>query len=119
MPSIVIRLDPTQLADPDLDMRYEIPDLLAQRSGGLIADDGYEYETYDLDSPNALLIFLKTPNIESALPHVLSLIEKDRLCGNDLAPASIVGVSEQNAPEATEYRVVFPAGASPVLKVRS
>ena len=29
------------LENPDADIRYRLPDLLAERSGGIIADDGY------------------------------------------------------------------------------
>ncbi len=43
MRMIVIRLDPQLLSNPDADLRYRIPELLAQRSEGAITDDGYDY----------------------------------------------------------------------------
>ena len=119
MPSIVIRLDPAKLSDPDLDMRYEIPDLLAARSGGILADDGYDYEEGgdDEDGP-ALLIFIRASSLDAGLPHVLALLRTDRLHGNDLAAAAVVGVSAEEAADATTYEVVFPPGAKRVLTVR-
>ena len=43
MPTIALRLDPRELINPDLDIRYALPDLLVERSGGVLSDDGYDY----------------------------------------------------------------------------
>jgi hypothetical protein len=111
MPSMVIRLDPEKLAQPDLDLRYEIPDLLAQRSGGLILDDGYDYEPQG----NAMQIYLRTTDLDSAVPQVVKFLETERLHGNHLAAAAQVGISEAEAAAATEFRVVYPPGGSGVI----
>lgn len=55
MIDIAIRLNPQQLANPDLDIRYLLPDLLAQQSGGQIQDDGYDY----VGSIPFLVVFLR------------------------------------------------------------
>jgi hypothetical protein len=60
---LVIRLDAEALENADLDLRYEIPDLLEERSNGLLSDRGYTHE-WDTD---ALLIFLATSDLASAL----------------------------------------------------
>ena len=36
MYSIVIKIDPAKLLDANLDMRYALPDLIAERSGNFI-----------------------------------------------------------------------------------
>ena len=108
MPSIVIRLDPSRLQDPDLDLRYEIPDLLVTRSGGLIKDDGYDYEP----EGNALRIYLRTPDLNSAVRQVITFLEKEHLHGNHLADAAQVGISEAAASARQEYRVVYPPKTS-------
>ena len=44
MKNLVLTLDPEKLQNPDLDLRYVIPDLLSARSDGNIRDNGYDYE---------------------------------------------------------------------------
>ncbi len=58
MARIVIRLDSQKLDNPDADIRYLLPRLLAERSGGAISDDGYDYVGPD----SQLILFLKTSN---------------------------------------------------------
>jgi hypothetical protein len=111
MPSIVIRLEPEKLEHPDLDLRYEIPDQLAQRSAGLLKDDGYDYES----SGKAMQIYLRTPDLESALIQVISFLETEHLHGNRLADAAQVGISESDASASREFRVVYPPGTSGVI----
>ena len=43
MQTIVIVLNPGKLENPDLDLRYQIPDRIEELSGGLIKDNGYDY----------------------------------------------------------------------------
>jgi len=111
VPAIVIRLDPEKLEHADLDLRYEIPDQLAQRSAGLIENDGYDYES----SSNAMQIYLQTPDLDTALPQVISFLETEHLHGNRLAHAAQVGISESDASAAREFRVVYPPGSSGVI----
>lgn len=112
MATLVIRIDPEALEDPDLDIRYEIPDLLEQRSGGLLTDRGY---THDWDT-DALLLFLATNDIASALPHVIALLENDRLHGNDLAKASLIGTSPRELEDVEELAVVYPPGSQWMIR---
>jgi hypothetical protein len=80
MPTIILKLIPSRLTNPDLDLRYLLPDLLAERSGGLIVDDGYEYE----DGSDALLIYLRTEDLKRALAAIADLVEGTRVLGNEL-----------------------------------
>ena len=43
MQTIVIVLDPTKLDNPDLDLRYLVPDRVEAVTQGAIADNGYDY----------------------------------------------------------------------------
>ena len=83
MPSITLRLVPQRLKNPDLDIRYVLPDLLAEKSGGLIEDDGYDYE----EGSDAMLVFLKTTNLEEALACISDVIMNTEVLGNDLKDA--------------------------------
>ncbi|HXU81283.1 MAG TPA: hypothetical protein VN914_07790 [Polyangia bacterium] len=108
---MVLRLDPEKLDNPDLDLRYEIPDLLAERSAGLIMDDGYDYEP----NGNVMQIYLRTPDLNSALTQVIAFLENEHLHGNHLGDAAQIGISESDASATREFRVVYPAGASGVI----
>jgi hypothetical protein len=113
MPSIVIRLDPEGLQNPDADLRYELPDLLAERSGGLMKADGYDYEP----DCNAMQIYLRTSDVGSAVSQIVEFLETESLHGNRLAEAAQVGVNESEASLVREYRIVYPPGSSGVIAV--
>ena len=113
MARIRLRLDPTLLENPVTDLIIVIPDLLAERSKGLIEDDGFDY----IDSPTCtyLVISLRVSQVEAALSCILHLIENERIEDNDLRPASVIVVDDND-----ERRVVYPPGFSgPLLIDRS
>ena len=60
MASLVIRLDPQCLDNPDADIRYRLLDLVAERSRGVINNDGYDY----VGEGPLLILFLKVTEIE-------------------------------------------------------
>jgi hypothetical protein len=70
-----------------LDLRYAIPDRLAARSNGAIADDGYDYGKGD--SP-FLFIFLQTDDMDQAASQVLDFLCTERLLENDLTHGTVV-----------------------------
>ncbi|HZS38130.1 MAG TPA: hypothetical protein VFF06_14935 [Polyangia bacterium] len=113
MPTIVIRIDPEKLEDADLDLRYEIPELLTQRSQGLLSDAGYTHE-WDSD---ALLLFLETKDVTGGLPFVIALLENDRLHGNDLAAAAMIASSEREVTDVEQLEVVYPPNAGALIQV--
>ncbi len=100
MASIVIKLYPEKLANPDLDLRYVLPDLIAEKSGNFIRDDGYDYGAKTL----AMLVYLTTEDLEKALPIVLNIIENEVVMGNSLKDAVIVGAGDLD-----NYEIVYPA----------
>ncbi len=101
MTTLVVRLDPRRLDNPDADIRYLLPDLLAQRSAGVICDDGYDY----VGEAPLLVLFLKVSELEPALACVLDVVENVRVLDNDLRPAAVVAVQREGGHE-----VVYPLG---------
>ena len=101
MPSIVIKLYPERLADPNLDLRYALPDLIGEKSGNLLRDDGYDYG----DGSGTMLVYLVTEDLEKALPFVLDMVENEVVLGNVLKDAVTVAAGEYE-----HYAVVYPAG---------
>jgi hypothetical protein len=99
MASIVVRLDPRRLVNPDTDIRYLLPDLLAERSAGVIGDDGFDY----VGETPLLVLFLKASDLERGLACVLDVVENVRVLDNDLRPAVVVAVEREGGRE-----VVYP-----------
>src|SRR5260370_32488910 len=101
MVTLVLRPDPRLLENPDADIRYRLPELLAERSCGVISDDGYDY----VGEGPLLVLFLKASDLKSALACVLDVIENVRVLDNDLRPGIAVAVEREGMQE-----VVYPPG---------
>jgi hypothetical protein len=102
--SILIRLEAGELDNPDLDIRYRLPDLIAERSHGLVSRDGYDYAREDREpGTRALVLFLWTKELKPALDCVLSVIENERVLGNDLRKGTTVAVATLQG-----NRVIYP-----------
>ncbi len=96
---IVIRLDPNLLDNPDLDVRAHLPDLIVERSGGIIENQGYDY----VGEQPLMVLFLQASERGPALRCVRNVIEKVRLLDNDLRMAAVVAVEHEG-----EYDVIYP-----------
>lgn len=101
MERIVLRLDPCLLANPDADIRYQLPDLLSDRSAGAISANGYDYVG---DTP-VMVLFLNVIEVDPALECILDVVENVRLLDNDLRKAIAVAVEKTNGHE-----VIYPQG---------
>lgn len=100
MATLILQLDPAKLCNPDLDIRYRLPDLLIERSGGRLADGGYEYAG-DGAAPY-LLLFLDTEDPDGALPAVIKVITSERVLENDLSAVPVA------VEDGKQFRVVHP-----------
>ncbi len=100
MATIIIQLDPTQLTNPDLDMRYKLPDLLVQRSGGRLSSDGYDY----VGEGKCLHLFLETEDVSRDLPVIIDVLKSERLLGNELSAVPLA------VEDGDHFHVVYPPG---------
>lgn len=91
MHTITLRLNPAKLANPDLDIRYVLPNLLVEKSESLIQDDGYDYEE---DGTDVMLLYLQTMNLEKALICIYDVIANIRVLGNNLNDAVEIIIDE-------------------------
>lgn len=87
MPTVTIRLDPAALQNPDADIRYVLPDLIAERSGGTVRADGYDYDDADV-----MTIFLDVDSRADATALVCAVLKTETVLGNDLESVARVGV---------------------------
>ena len=84
MDGIIIQLDPALLSNPDLDIRYLLPDLIIARSGGTVIDAGYDY----VDSPGRaplIQLCLEAADPEAAAKLAVEVMRTERVVGNDLS----------------------------------
>ena len=102
MATIILQLDTTQLSNPDLDLRYVLPDLITQQSAGRLKDDGYDYVGEGLD--HLMLLFFTTEDAPAQIPGLIAFLTSERVMGNDLANV-VVGVED-----GAERRIVHPPG---------
>ncbi len=100
MPSIAILLDPDQLANPDADLRYLLPDAICAHAGGSITADGYDY----VGAPPFMLVYLATDDLAAGLAATLHIIEHERLLSNDLRQGCQVAVQRT----AHTWELVYP-----------
>lgn len=98
---LAIRLDPQLLDNPDADIRYRLPDLLAERSAGAISDQGYDY----VGPQPLMVVFLKASRLKLALTCVLDVIENVPVAGCLLRPGAVIAVERK-----TGWEVVYPPG---------
>jgi len=104
MNTIAIKLDPALLSNPDLDIRYALPNLLAERSGGVIQNDGYDYVGRPASSAKALVIYLKVSALERAKTCIIDVISSVCVLDNDLRHAATVAVQRGE-----KFEVIYPA----------
>lgn len=97
------------MENPDADLRYAVPDRLAEVSSGILTDSGFDYE----ERTDAMLIYLSTKNLDSALPFVIELLENEVIYENRLADSATVGTSPlDEAERPADFAVIYPnAGA--------
>lgn len=90
--TIIIKLDSKKLENPDLDIRYVLPERIENVTNNKVLDNGYDYLT-DAE----LLIFLKTNELSEIWP-IYKLFKEEKICNNDLSKCSEMYVSnEENA----------------------
>ncbi len=106
MTSIVIRIDPRLLDNPNADLRYVLPELLTARSDANIVSDGFDYVG---DVP-LMLLFVTTSDLPAAIACVLDVFKNERPLGNDLRKGTIVAIEKDNF-----YDLIFPKGFAPPL----
>jgi hypothetical protein len=94
MTDLVLTLNPQQLENPDLDLRYVVPDLMSARSNGNIRDEGYDYEDQQGSSSPLMAIFLSVIDLPAALKTIGQVLSDEDVLGNRLAPAAALYLRE-------------------------
>ncbi|MCW5801202.1 MAG: hypothetical protein KIT31_02220 [Deltaproteobacteria bacterium] len=104
MPTLLIRLEPENLDNADLDLRYLLPDQLAASTDGALTSEGYDYTSSD-----AMLLYLSATRSVSGplLDTVVRFVETERVLGNDLRRAAVLATSEATTVQREGFTVVY------------
>ena len=105
MSAIIISMDSREMENPDLDIRYTLPDRIEEWSGGAVSDDGYDYVDED---GHILAVWLETEDAEGWWPKIVELLKTEKFEDNDLSQSVQVLVSEKPNAELTDCRQVWP-----------
>ncbi len=109
MQTIMIVLSPEKLENPDLDLRYCIPDRIEEVSDGAIQDNGYDYlDTEDEQSGPLLGIWLETESASKNWPIIKKLFQDEKFKGNDLSKSAEIYISENDTEDLKKCTLVFP-----------
>ena len=103
MQTILITLDSSKMDNPDLDIRYILPDRIAEYTDDLVTDNGYDYLDNDV-----MAIWLETEDAAENVERVIKLLESEEILENDLAKAATVYISEDDSAELDQCRKVYP-----------
>lgn len=104
METIIIKLDSRKLENPDLDIRYLLPDAIEKYTDNKVGDNGYDYIT-DME----LGIWLETEDAKANLSSIIRLLKEKKFCGNDLSGTAEIYISSDEAAELEKCEKVYPA----------
>lgn len=105
MQSIVISMDSRRMENPDLDIRYTLPDRIEEWSEGAVQDNGYDYVD---EEGHILAVWLKTEDAEGWWPKILELLKTEKFEDNDLSQSAQVLVSAKPNAPLDQCRPVWP-----------
>lgn len=94
MQTIVIVLDSTKMANPDLDIRYILPERIEEYTNKSIKDNGYDYI-----SGTELGLWLETDDSANNVEKIIQLIKTETFFENDLSNVADIFVSEEECAE--------------------
>lgn len=109
MQTIVVVLNPSKLENPDLDLRYYIPERIEEVSNGAIQDNGYDFIDTEDGQPGPLLgIWLKTELAGENWLIIKKLFEDETFKENDLSVSAEIFISENDTEAIERCTLVFP-----------
>ena len=103
MQTIIIVLDPKKMENPDLDIRYILPERIEEITKGLVKDNGYDYLP-----DNSMGIWLDTDDAEKNVKAVVELLSSEKILDNNLSNSAEIYISETDCAELDKCRRVYP-----------
>jgi hypothetical protein len=104
---IRIKIAPERLNNPDLYIRYVLPNLIVENSEEFINDVGYDYTN---DESNSMLLYFEATDLDLAVKRILEVINTKNVLDNDLKNAVEIEVRNVEIGadlESGEYQSVY------------
>lgn len=108
MQTIIILLNPAKLENPDLDLRYCIPERIEELSEGRIMSDGYDFLNTEREQNDILAIWLETEDANKNWHLISELFKNESLKGNDLSKSAQIYISQQPEDDLNNCILVYP-----------
>lgn len=103
MQTIIIKLDSKKLENPDLDMIYQLPDVLDEYTNHRVSDNGYDYL-----SDTEIGIWLSCEDAKQDVMQVITYLSNHKICGNDLTKSAEIYISEKDCADLNECKKIYP-----------
>lgn len=103
MQTIIVALNSQKMNNPDLDIRYILPDRIEEYTNNSISDNGYDYL-----SDTELGLWLETDNAVNNVGKVIQLITTETFLDNDLSQVAEIFISEEECAEIENCRKAYP-----------
>lgn len=109
MQTIIVLLNPGKLQNPDMDLRYCVPDRIEDAAKALIKGSGYDFLDAEDGEPGPLLaIWLETANAAENWLLIKELFQREEFKGNDLSQSAQIYISENEVENIEKCSLVFP-----------
>ncbi len=102
MAQIRFDLDPAKVANPDLDIRYLLPDRLAAIPKSTMTDSGYDYSE---DEPPVLMVFVNSEDPDADVELAVRFLATNTLLENNILDAATILSSDK----AEEWKQRYPS----------
>jgi hypothetical protein len=109
--SVVVRLDPSAMENPDLDIRWELDKVIREAYPDIpFSDDGYGFARHS----EAMLLSYATSGPAQLVEAIVDALTNRTISGNRLATAAMVAIARRReqveaGSEFAEHRLVYPA----------
>lgn len=105
METIILKLNPNVLTNPDLDLCYVVPEEIESLSNGLIMDNGYDYLE---EINNTIGIWMKAECAKESYLDIIEILKKHLFLENDLSKSCEIYISESDCDSFENCRKVYP-----------
>ena len=100
MGSIVIKLNPQKLINPDADIRYLISDKVEELTLGKVTGNGYDYLD---DEVSSMVIFFKSSDPKEDIAFVLEILSNNSFKCNQIHGIAEIFLSDKSDKELDAY----------------
>ncbi len=103
MQTIIVLLNAEMMTNPDLDIRYTLPERIEEYTNNQVKDNGYDYL-----SNTKLGLWFETDNAVNNVEKIIQLINTERFLENDLSKVAEIYISDEECALFEDCRKIFP-----------